>query len=216
MLPEKRVIALASRSSELALASSSSRRRRSAAILRLSELFSESSVIAAARTSRKPRPFLRLIFERVAPSDRSPYVAPLPFPGTRAPVAQLDRAPDYESGGQRFESFRARHFPLRSTPMRRPLLLTFLVLSACSAPGGPYPSLQPRAAEAIDPRVPVTRPMNQRPVAAALASRLAALVGQAHSGDAAFDAAASQAERLAAAAGAPQSDSWMEAEEALR
>jgi hypothetical protein len=99
--------------------------------------------------------------------------------------------------------------------MRRPLLLTFLVLSACSAPGGPYPSLQPRAAEAIDPRVPVPRPMNQRPVAAALASRLAALVGQAHSGDAAFDAAASQAERLAAAAGAPQSDSWMEAEEAL-
>ena len=28
----------------------------------------------------------------------------------RAPVAQLDRAPDYESGGQRFESFRARHY----------------------------------------------------------------------------------------------------------
>jgi hypothetical protein len=29
-----------------------------------------------------------------------------------APVAQLDRAPDYESGGQEFESLRARH----STP----------------------------------------------------------------------------------------------------
>ena len=29
---------------------------------------------------------------------------------SRAPVAQLDRAPDYESGGQRFESFRAHHF----------------------------------------------------------------------------------------------------------
>src|SRR5262249_49714762 len=27
-----------------------------------------------------------------------------------APVAQLDRAPDYESGGRTFESFRARHF----------------------------------------------------------------------------------------------------------
>ena len=27
----------------------------------------------------------------------------------RAPVAQLDRAPDYESGGQEFESLRARH-----------------------------------------------------------------------------------------------------------
>jgi EAL domain-containing protein (putative c-di-GMP-specific phosphodiesterase class I) len=26
-----------------------------------------------------------------------------------APVAQLDRAPDYESGGQEFESLRARH-----------------------------------------------------------------------------------------------------------
>ena len=35
-----------------------------------------------------------------------PYVA-----ASRAPVAQLDRAPDYESGGRRFESFRARHFP---------------------------------------------------------------------------------------------------------
>jgi hypothetical protein len=28
---------------------------------------------------------------------------------TNAPVAQLDRAPDYESGGQEFESLRARH-----------------------------------------------------------------------------------------------------------
>src|SRR5262249_1066845 len=27
----------------------------------------------------------------------------------QAPVAQLDRAPDYESGGQEFESLRARH-----------------------------------------------------------------------------------------------------------
>lgn len=26
-----------------------------------------------------------------------------------APVAQLDRAPDYESGGQEFESLRVRH-----------------------------------------------------------------------------------------------------------
>jgi hypothetical protein len=29
-----------------------------------------------------------------------------------APVAQLDRAPDYESGGQEFESLRARHSPV--------------------------------------------------------------------------------------------------------
>src|SRR6185312_3593513 len=85
------------------------------------------------------------------------------------------------------------------------------VLSA----GRPSPSLQPRAAEAIDPRVPVTRPMNERPVSPALASRLAALVAQARSGEAAFDGPASEAERLAASAGAPQSDGWIEAQEAL-
>src|SRR3954468_1688296 len=30
------------------------------------------------------------------------------MPAKNAPVAQLDRAPDYESGGQEFESLRAR------------------------------------------------------------------------------------------------------------
>ena len=136
-------------------------------------------------------------------------------PGTRAPVAQLDRAPDYESGGQRFESFRARHFPLTAATMRSPLLIVLLTLSACAAPGGPYPSLRPRAAEAIDPRVPVTRPMNERPVSASLANRLAALVGQAQSGETAFEGPASEAERLASSAGPPQSESWISAQEAL-
>src|SRR5215218_5842629 len=92
--------------------------------------------------------------------------------GTRAPVAQLDRAPDYESGGQRFESFRARHFPFRAAGMRLALFLMTLLLSACASTGGPYPSLQPRAAEAIDPRVPVERPINDRPTTPALAARL--------------------------------------------
>ena len=36
-----------------------------------------------------------------------------------APVAQLDRAPDYESGGQRFESFRARQSSLQLSMNRR-------------------------------------------------------------------------------------------------
>jgi hypothetical protein len=31
-----------------------------------------------------------------------------------APVAQLDRASDYESEGRTFESFRARHYPIDS------------------------------------------------------------------------------------------------------
>jgi hypothetical protein len=99
--------------------------------------------------------------------------------------------------------------------MRRTALLSILALTACSAPGGPYPSLQPRAAEAIDPRGPVVRPINGRPVTAGLAARLAALVDQAQSADAAFDDAASVAERLAGGAGPPRSESWIAAHEAL-
>ena len=102
--------------------------------------------------------------------------------------------------------------------MRKAPLLTMSCLfglSACAAPGGPYPSLQPRAAEAIDPRVPVVRPMNDRPVTPALASRLAELVAQAQTGDAAFEPAAAEAERLAASAGAPLSDGWVAAQQAL-
>jgi hypothetical protein len=96
-----------------------------------------------------------------------------------------------------------------------PGLLLTSALSACVSPGGPYPSLQPRTAEAIDPRVAVVRPTNERPVSAALAGRLAELVAEAHSGDAAFEAAANEAERLAAAAGAPQSEGWVAAQTAL-
>jgi hypothetical protein len=99
---------------------------------------------------------------------------------------------------------------------RNPLaLMTLLALCACASPGGPYPSLQPRAAEAIDPRVPVERPLNDRPVTSALASNLAELVARAHAGDAAFESAADLAERLAAAAGAPQSEGWVAAQQAL-
>ena len=95
------------------------------------------------------------------------------------------------------------------------MLILAAALGACTRPGGPYPSLQPRTAEAIDPRVAVERPINDRPVSAALASRLAELVAQARSGDAAFGPAADAAERLAAAAGARESESWTVAQEAL-
>jgi len=99
--------------------------------------------------------------------------------------------------------------------MRASLLLPLALLSACAAPGGPYPSLQPRAAERIDPRVPVERPVNDRPVTPALAARLAELIAQAHGGEAAFEPAAAEAERLAANAGAPQSEGWTVAQQAL-
>ena len=88
-------------------------------------------------------------------------------------------------------------------------------LAACAPSGGPFPSLQPRAAEAIDPRVPIVRPMNDRPVTPALASRLAELVAQARNGNAEFDPIASHAESLAAGAGGPQTDSWVAAQQAL-
>ena len=42
--------------------------------------------------------------ERPLPPVREHF----PRDAQQAPVAQLDRAPDYESGGRRFESFRAR------------------------------------------------------------------------------------------------------------
>jgi len=95
------------------------------------------------------------------------------------------------------------------------LLIAIAATSACSTPGGPPPSLMPRAAEKIDPRLPVERPLNDRPVNAALAARLAELVVQARSGDAAFGPAVAEAERLAGVAGAAHSESWVAAEVAL-
>jgi hypothetical protein len=91
-----------------------------------------------------------------------------------------------------------------------------LALGACSsAGGGPYPSLAPRAAEAIDPRVAIPEVVNDRPASAALTSRLAELVGQARQGDAEFGPAVDRAEQLAGGAGAAQSESWIAAQEAL-
>ncbi len=88
-------------------------------------------------------------------------------------------------------------------------------VAGCSSPGGPAPSLAARPAEAIDPRVPVPGVVNNRAVVAALAGRLAELVAQAREGDRAFAPAAARARQLAAAAGGPQSESWIVAQEAL-
>ncbi len=90
-----------------------------------------------------------------------------------------------------------------------------LVLTGCSSAGGPYPSLRPRTAEAIDPRVQPVRPINDRPVAAGLAGQLADLVAEARAGDIAFEPVVSRAEQLTSVAGAPQSEGWISAQEAL-
>jgi len=100
-------------------------------------------------------------------------------------------------------------------PIRTFALAAALGASGCATPPGGSPSLAPRAAEAIDPRVPVVPSAVQRPVAPALAARLAELVGLARQGHSAFSAAHGEAERLAAAAGGPQSESWVIAQQAV-
>ena len=98
----------------------------------------------------------------------------------------------------------------------RPLCLGALIaLTACSTPPNAAPSLAPRPAEAIDPRVPVAGGVDTRPVDRALAARLAELVAQANAGNAAFRSAVAEAERLTASAGPPQSESWIAAQQSL-
>jgi hypothetical protein len=57
--------------------------------------------------------------------------------------------------------------------------------------------------------------MNDRPVTPALSAQLRQLVRDARTGEAAFEPAAVQAERLASTAGTPQSEGWIAAQEAL-
>ena len=58
-------------------------------------------------------------------------------------------------------------------------------------------------------------PVNDRPVGAALAARLAELVALAKGGEAAFAPLAARARELANAAGPPRSESWIAAQEAI-
>ena len=90
-----------------------------------------------------------------------------------------------------------------------------IALAGCAGAELQPPSLAPRAAEAIDPRVPVPEIRVSQGVSFILLEQLKRLVAQAHAGDEAFRAAADVAERLAGAAGAPQSESWIVAQQAL-
>jgi hypothetical protein len=99
---------------------------------------------------------------------------------------------------------------------RTPFVPTLIAsLAACSTPPVTAPSLAPRAAEAIDPRVPVDNPVRSGPVSPGLAAHLAALLDQVQAGNAAFNDVAAVAERAASAAGAPGSESWISAQQAL-
>ena len=99
---------------------------------------------------------------------------------------------------------------IRPTP-----IALLLMLSACSAPAMKEPSLSPRPAESIDPRVPVPSDIPAGTVDAALAAQLAALVDLARSGAPEFDRRAAETAALANQAGPMASESWVAAQQSL-
>jgi len=109
---------------------------------------------------------------------------------------------------------RRRHGSYRCR-MRASALLMTLALTGCAASALQPPSLGPRAAEAIDPRVPVPEPQLSTVIDPGLAGQLSALVAQAQAGDSQFRAVAPSAQQAAASAGAQQSESWVVAQQAL-
>ena len=100
--------------------------------------------------------------------------------------------------------------------MRCTVALTLMLLAtSCSSATISEPSLAPRAAESIDPRLPIPDTAPTGTVDAALAARLNALIETARGAVAQFNAQESEATRLAAAAGPMASESWIAAQQAL-
>lgn len=89
-----------------------------------------------------------------------------------------------------------------------------ILLSGCAAATN-TPSLAPRAAEAIDPRVPVPEPVLSTTPAPALVEKLDSLVAQAIAGDQAFSPMIEHARQLADSAGSKETESWVVAQQAL-
>ena len=98
--------------------------------------------------------------------------------------------------------------------MRAIALALAVLLSGCAGASN-APSLAPRAAEAIDPRVAVPEPVLPTTPTPALAEKLDSLVAQAVAGDQAFSPLIEHARDLAGSAGAKESESWVVAQQAL-
>jgi hypothetical protein len=94
------------------------------------------------------------------------------------------------------------------------LFLIMPILAGCAA-NEIAPSLAPRPAEAIDPRVPVPQAPASTQVSPELREQLDVLVASANAGEQAFARAIGEAQRLAGAAGAKESESWVAAQQAL-
>lgn len=99
--------------------------------------------------------------------------------------------------------------------MKRLAIFAILFATACSTEPIREPSLAPRAAEAIDPRLPIPDTIPAGPVDTSLAERLGELVGAARGGTVAFNRQEAEATRLAVAAGPMASESWIAAQQAL-
>lgn len=95
-------------------------------------------------------------------------------------------------------------------------LIAIAALSACTGPSyGPEPSLAPRPAEAIDPRIPIPSDIPAGPADPALLRELDALVAQARAGVGPFQSLETTASRLTAGAGPVSSEGWVSAQQAL-
>jgi len=96
-----------------------------------------------------------------------------------------------------------------------PIWLALLLGSACSPNALVEPSLAPRDAESIDPRVPIPDATPRGTLDAAIVERLDSLVGHARDGATTFAAREAEASRLADAAGPMPGESWIAAQQAL-
>lgn len=99
--------------------------------------------------------------------------------------------------------------------MQRLLPLLLPLAAGCTMTSSPEPSLGPRAAEEIDPRVPIPDSVDLTPADPALARTLGDYVATVRGGMAQFDARETQAARLAESAGPMASESWVAAQQAL-
>lgn len=96
-----------------------------------------------------------------------------------------------------------------------PLIALPLIMACTPTTVGPEPSLAPRPAEAIDPRLPIPSDVGAGQADPALASQLAQLVGEAQAGVQSFASKQADADRLAGAAGPMASETWVAAQQAL-
>jgi hypothetical protein len=95
------------------------------------------------------------------------------------------------------------------------LILAAVGPVAACAPPGPYPSLEPRPIEkalAESEEPPAEAPI---PDEAGLPARIAALTAEVRRGQREFDGVLPEARSAADRAGAPESESWIEAQQAL-